>query len=667
VKDIWITREEVQELTGWSRRCIFQKAHDNKIVSRYAPGRAKNGRREREYLLSSLPPEFHAKRMNSQLAARKTGSVHEQQSLFIDDSKQSMDSRLALTAEQREQAQRRLSVLQPLLGFFEKRKRGVPYVTADGLQFTNSDLLAAHIAANHGKSKITIWRWHSNYDDRGFAGLADRARDDKGISRFFAKYPKAAQVVQAKYLKERLSIQLCYEALSRDWPTLYNHGSQPPSYTTVREFLQRLPKPVVTLAREGDAAFREKCSPYLVRKIEATFPNQIWVSDHGKHDVWVRNDGTFSGVPVDAAIRPWLTAIIDMRSRKIVGAIWSSNPSSHTISSALRMAIVKNGIPDTLYIDNGKDFESIGRIDISPEASGVLHRLGIASQYCIPKHPQSKLIESWFSTVRKRFDSMWEAFYCGSSPDQRSEACHLALRDHKKFLDGKIGASPLPNAKEFITLARQWVFDDYNQQYVAHSGRGMDGRTPEEVFSRELPPKNRRALADLGALDELFWKREKRVVQEGGCVNLFSSRYEPADPQSGANLFLMIGREIAVACDPDNVGDAIAIDPAKSRVIGRLVAQKLVMHGPTSHEDIKARFRLERTAKRAIKNYVQGIAVGVTTEVDHMRKRARLPQTIQGSSSPTLPARRVAALNSAAAPQYVEDVVDDIRALMEGD
>jgi hypothetical protein len=96
-------------------------------------------------------------------------------------------------------------------------------------------------------------------------------------------------------------------------------------------------------------------------------------------------------------------------------AAWLATPSSHTISSALRVGIESFGIPQILYVDNGKDYEKVGRIDFSPECSGVLVRLGIEGQYCLPRHPQSKLIESWFGTVRKRFDCLWPS-YCGPGP-----------------------------------------------------------------------------------------------------------------------------------------------------------------------------------------------------------------------------------------------------------
>src|ERR1022692_4184994 len=115
-----------------------------------------------------------------------------------------------------------------------------------------------------------------------------------------------------------------------------------------------------------------------------------WVS--GCRFVWcIRPCYAICGIWSNAALRPWLTAMIDMRSRKIVGTAWSATPSSHTISSALRVGIESFGIPQILYVDNGKDYEKVGRIDFSPECSGVLVRLGIQPQYCLPRHPQSKL------------------------------------------------------------------------------------------------------------------------------------------------------------------------------------------------------------------------------------------------------------------------------------
>ena len=423
---------------------------------------------------------------------------------------------------------------------------------------------------------------------------------------------------------------------------------------------QRLPKPLLILSREGKKKFQERCEPYLLTDFDSLLPNQIWVSDHGQHDVWVRND-VFSGVSTNAAVRPWLTAVIDMRSRKVVGTAWSANPSSHTISSALRVGIADFGIPQVLYIDNGKDFEKIGRVDFSPECSGVLIRLGIQPQYCLPGHPQSKLIESWFGTVRKRFDCLWPS-YCGSGPKDRPEQCTIALAEHQAFLKGKRKNSPLPLASEFIATARQWV-EEYNSQH-SHGGRGMNGRTPDEVFNELLVPGQRRLIESSVVLYALFWDRQRRKVSEGGCVQLYGERYEPADGESLATLFLEIERDVMVACDPANLGEAIALD-LDGRFLGRLRAQKLITRGPVSHEDIRASMRIRRTARKAIADYVTGLSAiraraGDKTEIAHLQDRADMPEHQDPRPRLMLPQD----LQTAAGPDFIDDIV---RELAEGE
>jgi hypothetical protein len=353
---------------------------------------------------------------------------------------------------------------------------------------------------------------------------------------------------------------------------------------------------------------------------------------------------------------------MDMRSRKIVGTAWSATPSSHTISSALRIGIADFGIPQVLYVDNGKDFEKIGRVDFSPECSGVLVRLGIQPQYCLPGHPQSKLIESWFGTVRKRFDCLWPS-YCGSGPKQRPEECTVALREHQAFLKGKRKGSPLPLASEFVATARQWI-EEYNSQHP-HTGRGMKGRTPDEVFNELLLPGQRRLIESPEVLYALFWDRQRRKVSEGGGVQLYGERYEPADAESLAKLFLEIERDVVVACDPANLGEAIALD-LDGRFLGRLRAQKLITRGPVSHEDIRTSMRVRRTARKAIADYVTGLSgirsrAGDRSEIAHLRDRAEVPTE---QAPPLATSIRKQDLQTAGNPGFIDDIV---RELTEGE
>ena len=472
----WLCIQDVTELTGWHPQHVRRLAREGQLRHRPSEHAKTHGRGQREYALSSLPVEAQLKFLKQPLLsgpdctalARRSGP--NQSRLFASLPEVTEPERLSFSPEQNTQALKRLEAIAPLVEFSSRSKRSRPtFRTNGGVAVRSMNSLAGYLADQHQVSARTLWNWYAKYRKLGYAGLVDRVRSDKGKSRFLEAHPHVRAFVENKYLGERLSIRLVYQALLRDLRSLEPECTRPPSYSAVRSYLQQLPKPLLILSREGKRQFQERCEPYLLTDFDSLLPNQIWVSDHGQHDVWVRND-LFSGVSTNAAVRPWLTAVIDMRSRKIVGTAWSASPSSHTISSALRVAIENFGIPQTLVIDNGRDYEKIGRIDFSPECSGVLVRLGIRPHYCLPRHPQSKLIESWFGTVRKRLDCLWPS-YCGPGPQDRPEHCVAALKEHQAFLKGKRKSSPLPLASEFIATARQWI-TEYNSQHP-HSGRGM--------------------------------------------------------------------------------------------------------------------------------------------------------------------------------------------------
>src|ERR1039457_4464132 len=663
--ETWLTLDRVVFLSGWSKRHIRRLVSVNRIQTRDKRALCIPGRPAREYALSSLPVEAQLKFLKQPLlsgpdcTALALRSNLNQSNLFASLPEVTEPERLSFSARQNAQALRRLEAIAPLVEFSSRSRGSRPtFRTVAGVAVRSMNSLAGYLADQNHVSPRTLWNWYAQYRKLGYAGLVDRVRSDKGKSRFLKAHPAVRAYLENKYLGERLSIRLVYQALLRDLRNLELGCTRPPSYSAVRSYLQQLPRPLLILSREGERQFQERCEPYPLTDFESLVPNQIWVSDHGQHDVWVRND-LFSGVSTNAAVRPWLTAMIDMRSRKIVGTALSATPSSHTISSALRVGIESFGIPQILYVDNGKDYEKVGRIDFSPECSGVLVRLGIEGQYCLPRHPQSKLIESWFGTVRKRFDCLWPS-YCGAGPKDRPEQCAAALKEHQAFLKGKRKNSPLPLASEFVATARQWIAE-YNSQHP-HGGRAMRGRTPDEVFNELLLPGQKKLIEGPEVLYALFWDRQRRKVSEGGCVQLYGERYEPADGESMAKLFLEIERDVLVACDPANLGEAIALD-LDGRFLGRLRAQKLITRGPVSHEDIRASMRIRRTARKAITDYVTGLSgirarAGDCSEIAHLQDRAEMPPEKQSPPPPTL--IRQQDLHTAVRPDFIEDIVREL-------
>jgi transposase InsO family protein len=350
----WITIRVVIDLTGWHPQYVRRLAREGQLQHRPSKSVRSSGRAQREYALSSLPVEAQLKFLKQPLLSGPACTAlalrpdPNQSNLFASLPEVTGPERLNFSARQNAQALKRLEAIAPLVEFRSRSQRSRPtFRTVGGVAVRSMNSLAGYLADQHHPSPRTLWNWYGQYRKLGYAGLVDRVRSDKGKSRFLKAHPAVRAFLENKYLGERLSIRLVYQALLRDLRSLEPECTRPPSYSAVRSYLQQVPKPLLILSREGERQFQERCEPYLLTDFESLVPNQIWVSDHGQHDVWVRND-LFSGVSTNAAVRPWLTAIIDMRSRKIVGTAWSASPSSHTISSALRVAIADFGIPQIL-------------------------------------------------------------------------------------------------------------------------------------------------------------------------------------------------------------------------------------------------------------------------------------------------------------------------------
>jgi putative transposase len=641
---VWISRKEVEQLTGWTERTIFRKQSSGELKWRTTQETGRNGKPVLEYAASSLPTEAQLKLMKKKMASEALVPVrHSGTAIATLPAPESDQVTMALTAFSKEDqaiAMQRLEAIKHMVDFKNKTNGHKPlFQGSKGGEFTSLSAIAKHIAKVSGYGERSIWDWWKRYTaPGGVSNLVDRTRKDKGKSAFFQLHREAAAFAQNKYLNEkRISVRLIYEEMVREWPRLRaNNDAQPPDYKTLRIYLQREISPLVKMvAREGERAYNEKAAPFLIRDIEAKRVNEYWISDHMLHDVWVRNDGVFGELDRNAAFRPYLTCIVDMKSRRVVGTAWCVNPSSNTISSALQVALRNFGRPKCFYVDNGKDFKRLAKdapalAAPSEDANkvlfdlGVLVRLGIHPQHCLPLHPQSKQIESFFRTLHQRFDVTWGDAYAGISPKDRPEECDALLAQHKQLMkEGRGDESPLPPASEFIRNACFWL-DEFNRTH-RHTGQGMRGRTPQQVFDAELPVDKRQRV-DIRSIAPLFWNYQKRTVREGGCIELYNTRYEPVDGESSAAMMLRVTAEVRIACDPLNLGEAIAFDE-NGLFLGHMRSQEMMVHGATTEEDIRASMRVRRTYFRAVKQYQSTLErsralAGDITVLESMERRA---------------------------------------------
>ncbi len=624
--DQWLSPNDVLSVTGWSLRVL--QSRTPKLETRATRRCARNGKQVLKYRLRSLPRAAQLKWREREGALAKA------------EAEQSpMDERpkVAFASEAEElQARERLAIIEPLAAL----ARGNEVRLSDGTAFVSAAKLRAHLAQQHGTDPSTIFRWLQRYQKCGLVGLADRQRSDKGKSRFFEQYSKAAVHDAYVYLVQRRSVRIAWEAICRDRELLGVPAAELPSYTTVRLFLNAIPPTVQTLARSGYREYRERMAPYVRRGYIDVPANDIWVSDHMIHDVECAND-CFFDAPAGTPIRIRFTALIDFRSRMVVGASWAWEGSSRSITTALRHAVMQHGPAAMLYCDNGKDYlkgakgamPGYLRSEIEPaewyrqelqqlQDLGVLARLGMAVQHCIVRHPQSKHIERFFGFVHERLDKSFPT-YTGGSPSRRPDVTTEAMALHRKLLRmGRSNESLHPRASQFIQAALAWLHW-YNTEHK-HSGEGMDGRTPAEVFAEhrgtERPRPEPRDLA------MMLLEREQRKVREC-AVTLNKRRYIGADETARCILHELNECDVVIAYDPLDPEDAAVLD-LQGNLLTFAHAEKLLPQSSAAGDAIAQSMRERRRMEKDTAAFIVGLRDvarenGAVSEVEHMAKRAQ--------------------------------------------
>ncbi len=512
------------------------------------------------------------------------------------------------------------------------------------------------VAASGGPrlSQRTLYLWQKAFRREGDAGIVDgrmnSGRKGRGRCAFTAE-------VERRYLDLRQpSIQLCYDLAAKRFRRQFaEDGRSLPSYATVRRRLQALPPDVVTLKRGGAALFTDDAEPYISRDYSPLRSNEIWCSDHHEMDVMIVSP---NGV---GHVRPWLTAWMDMRSRKIVGwVLRATDPNTETILAAFARGVRSHGVPETAYIDNGKDFDAEalqGRTKRQRRAAeeaddvlaGVFTALGMNTQHAQIYHGQSKPIERLFKTVEDRFGRLQDT-YCGNSPENRPEN-----------LQAKLDAGQAKTLDELAAGFAEWVDNDYH--IAAHAGDSMDDLSPAQVWDACLERKRTASESQLRTL-LLRPTRPVKVTQNG--VRVDGVFYGSGDPI----LSELRGREIRLRIDDADRTRVYAFE-LSGKYLCELAANRKLPANATS-EQLRDAMRTKREARRNAKRHGQtrDFMHMNTAEVVAVRQAAKAapvgpggvppPPSIVPVISPLEPipdrARRVAMASGGAQPSFLEEM-----------
>lgn len=642
----WLSAEEALEATGWSAFWLREKAKSEEVISRESSAVSANGRRQREYLAASLPAEAKARLASADRSPRAVAKS-DWTPLFAGQNAVTDLVRVALPdPAQQKQAEERLAILQPILDFAADPGRYRMLRLTDGSAVTSKSAMIAYQSAAHNVSRSTVNNWLKAWREGGFPALANRQRADKNTSRWFEAHRKAAYLAAWLYLDCRQSFRAIYEAIEQDAEMLDLGEDDLPSYETVRSWLRGLPPYLTTYAREGRAAYQNRMAPYLRRHYNDVAANQIWVSDHMIHDVEVMND-CFPEAPYGTPIRLRFTCLLDFRARYVVGASWCWEGSSRSIATAMRRAVMQHGPCAHFYCDNGKDYRKVAKGAVpaylrEPEEiagwheaelaelhqRGILARLGIKISHCIVRHPQSKHVERFFRTMHEQFDKRWHTYTAGA-PHLRPDATSAAMMYHRKLLKhGRVEESLHPPASYFIALCMAWI-EQYHQR--PHSGEGMDGRTPAQVFAEERGPDGKRPAPEPRDLAIMLAEHKRGCCVRECAIEFRKHRYTYFDKESLDVLHSLNELEVTIAYDPLDL-EAVAVLDEAGHFLCWAKAENFIDFNPADPEvqrrigeSMADRRHLEKQTRELVSGIARAArANGARNPVEMLAERAQV-------------------------------------------
>lgn len=138
--------------------------------------------------------------------------------------------------------------------------------------------------------------------------------------------------------------------------------------------------PKRNLSRLGLARY---IHPYLLRNLKVERPNQVWAID-------------ITYIPMRSGFM-YLTAIIDLYSRYIVGWQVSNSLEKETQTTVLKEAIRQHGKPEIVNSDQGSQYTSAHWVNMLKECGIQISMDGKG------RATDNAFIERWFRTIKQKY------------------------------------------------------------------------------------------------------------------------------------------------------------------------------------------------------------------------------------------------------------------------
>lgn len=415
-------------------------------------------------------------------------------------------------------------------------------------------------------SKGILYRKKKALKADDLAGLLDnRGSWKKGTS----SIPEEVwQCFLSFYLDEaQHPIQACYEYtemwIKREVPQLLPL----PAYASFyRKVQTAIPKPVEIMGRQGMKAFRDRCAPYIRRTYEGMTSNEWWIADNHTFDVQTKGKN-------GSIHRLYLTAFFDARSGIFTGCYVTDAPSSQATLIALRKGIVKYGIPENIYVDNGREFLTfdVGGLGHRLKKSQkdkfapppVFERLGIKMTNAIVRNAKAKIIERRFRDVKDRLSRLFPT-YTGGNVVERPERLKKVIKD----------TDNIPTDYEFTQAVEDILTYYMNEKPYSGAVSSDSGKSRMQVYREQLKEKRVALELDLNLM-LMRSTRSQKVGRRGVHLTVEGEKIDYYNDDLILNHF---GESVYCRYDPEDISKVRIYD----------LDDNYIMTAPTDNEAVLA-------------------------------------------------------------------------------
>ena len=329
-------------------------------------------------------------------------------------------------------------------------------------------------------AESTLRGWLRDYRSGGFEALKPKKRIDAGHPRALPPV-LVERLLQLKEQDPDRSIRAIIHQLRDDGHITHE---QPVPVSTVHRLFQQH-------GFGGGCASNAQGGGEDRRRFAYQRAGQLWMSDV-MHGPAIVKDGRRKH-------KTYLIAFLDDATRVIPHAEFAFAENTRSFLPVFKQALLRRGIPERLYVDNGANYRS-------HQFAVICAKLGVALIHARPFQPQGKgKIERFFRTCRAQLMT------------RLTEQDQVSLEALNRRLAG-------------------WIEGEYHD--TPH--RGLEQQTPLERWSTNT--EQLRYPDPSMDLDDLFLFEDQRTVHKDRTVSLHGRLYEVDTT--------LIGQRVTLRYDP---------------------------------------------------------------------------------------------------------------------